>query len=1074
MVARTDLRPTRADDSLKKLLGKVANPQTVPHGVKVAQPGEYVSFYDTDGSAHRWDGDAIAEYDTRIAEGKAAVAAAQAHLAEVEADLEEAKERITASNGDLTLYVERVEAAQAAADTANDALQGLTQNLQTAQTAVDAVANRTGAVESALVDVDTKAAQAASDANDAANAAQNALAASQQVQADAQNALTKAEEAEAKALEAAGIAAGKGKIIYLASEPSGAEESSSNLWIRSSDSKPHRWDGTRWVEVTDKAIVDAAQAAAAAQTTANEAVADAAAAKTAADNAQAAADSAQAAAQSADAKAVSASNAANAAQSTANKAVSDASTAQSAANAADAKALAAAGIADAKGKVIYSTVAPGTADRLSQNLWVRLPDNVPHRWNGTQWVAVTDKTATDAAAAAATAQSAANTAKATADKAVQDAANAASAAQAANVAAGNAQRTADGKTVALFGTATPPPAPGVTQGDLYYRTGPDNRIIEQWQWSGSAWVKRAIESAQLVNFDAAYITSGYLDVAKRIRAGAILADKLTVGIGDNLVPNGNGQAWEGWSAFGWNSAGPATNNGFPGSFWIQGQQTLNSERFPATPGDYRFSVAVKGEGAGQRFYVQVVGYDAAGVRISPAPYPVVNQAVPNGTWQTFTGNITLPGGITQASITVYSQHALGTQDAAKYIWYTGFSLIGMKDGSVIVNGSITGEKVNAESVAAAVGSFVKVNAENVTVTSELAARVVNAMTAQVKNLVVTESAILQHTTLLGETVAEQLNVTKKLVARDAIVNGTLDVEQLNVTEGMSAQIVSAMSLESKKLVVTEDAILNRATVVQSLVTPELIAERINVNTLGAELVISGAIQTDPATNRGIKISNSGIIGYSADGKQTININGSTNRIVGEFSTGAYGEPRVNIYNKFNQLWGIDESIIDMQASGMSGVSSYDNAVTRLTASAREGFTITTGGNRRLVLDSQGAVLSAKYIVLDGSTSMNDATVGGNFQVNGKMNLGRGMTFGWFTGTSLGAGQWVDAEIPLNTTMSGSSPKIFTNVKSANRVPVLCSVWGVSATKFSVRIYNLSPSTATGAMTGEWMAIVAND
>lgn len=68
MVARTDLRPTRADDSLKKLLGKVANPQTVPHGVKVAQPGEYVSFYDTDGSAHRWDGDAIAEYDTRIAE----------------------------------------------------------------------------------------------------------------------------------------------------------------------------------------------------------------------------------------------------------------------------------------------------------------------------------------------------------------------------------------------------------------------------------------------------------------------------------------------------------------------------------------------------------------------------------------------------------------------------------------------------------------------------------------------------------------------------------------------------------------------------------------------------------------------------------------------------------------------------------------------------------------------------------------------------------------------------------------------------------------------------------------------
>lgn len=935
MVARTDLRPTRADDSLKKLLGKVANPQTVPHGVKVAQPGEYVSFYDTTGTSHRWDGDAIAEYDTRIAEGAAAVAAAQAHLAEVEADLAEAKERITASNGDLTLYVERVEAAQAAADAANAALQNLTTELDTAQSAVDAVTARTGAVESAIIEADTKATQAASDANAAKDAAANALAAAQQVQADAQNALSKAEEAEAKALEAAGIAAGKGKIIYLASEPTGAEANSSNLWIRSSDSKPHSWDGTRWVEVTDQAILDAA-------------------------------------------------------------------------------------------------------------------------------------------AAAANAQSAANAAKATADKAVADAAAAASVAQAANVAAGNAQRTADGKTVTLYDTVTPPPAPGVTKGDLYYRTGTDNRIIEQWQWSGSAWVKRAIESAQLVNFDAGYITAGYLDVAKRIQAGAILADKLTVGIGDNLVPNGNGQAKEGWTAFGWNNAGPATNNGFPGSFFIQGAKTLTTGRFPASPGEYRFSVSVKGEADGQRFYVQVVGYNAAGSYINPSPYPVSNQPVPNGTWQTFTGNITLPPGVAQAAITVYSQHSAGTQDAAKSIWYTGFSLRELKDGSLIVNGSITGEKVNAQSVAAAVGSFVKVNAENVTVTNELAARVVNAMDAQVKNLVVTESAILQHSTLLGETVAEQLNVTKKLVARDAIVNGTLDVAQLNVTEAMSAQIVSAMSLESKKLVVTEDAILNRATVVQSLVTPELIADRINVNSLGARLVTSGAIQTDTATNRGVKISNTGIVGYSPDGKQTININGTANKIVGEFSTGAYGQPRVNIYNKFNQLWGIDESIIDMQASGMSGVSSYDNAVTRLTASAREGFTISTGGNRRLVLDSQGAVLTANYIVLDGSTGMNDATVGGNFQVNGKMNLGRGMSFGWFTGTSLGAGQWVDAEIPLNTTMTGSSPKIFTNVKSANRVPVLCSVWGVSATKFSVRIYNLSPSTATGAMTGEWMAVVAND
>jgi len=61
--------------------------------------------------------------------------------------------------------------------------------------------------------------------------------------------------------------------------------------------------------------------------------------------------------------------------------------------------------ANAKGKVIYSTTAPATADRLTQNLWIDTTNNAntPKRWNGTAWVAVTDKVASDALAAANTA-----------------------------------------------------------------------------------------------------------------------------------------------------------------------------------------------------------------------------------------------------------------------------------------------------------------------------------------------------------------------------------------------------------------------------------------------------------------------------------------------------------------------------------------------------------------------------------------------------------------------------------------------------------------------------------------------
>jgi hypothetical protein len=81
------------------------------------------------------------------------------------------------------------------------------------------------------------------------------------------------------------------------------------------------------------------------------------------------------------------------------------------ANTAASAAQAASDLAGGKGKVLYQSTAPVTADRLAQNLWIDTTGgaNTPKRWNGSAWVAVTDKIATDAAAAAAAAQSTANT-----------------------------------------------------------------------------------------------------------------------------------------------------------------------------------------------------------------------------------------------------------------------------------------------------------------------------------------------------------------------------------------------------------------------------------------------------------------------------------------------------------------------------------------------------------------------------------------------------------------------------------------------------------------------------------------
>ena len=246
--------------------------------------------------------------------------------------------------------------------------------------------------------------------------------------------------------------------------------------------------------------------------------------------------------------------------------------------------------------------------------------------------------------------------------------------------------------------------------------------------------------------------------------------------------------------------------------------------------------------------------------------------------------------------------------------------------------------------------------------SGLAAKVAGFLTISAMTGVFTKSLTAQDATLLGETVAESINITGTLRGRDAILSGTVDVGQLNVTGAMSAKIilasdinarrgfftegltaqdaallgstvaenltvtdtfsarvVNAMTAQTKNLVVTEDAILNRATVVQSLVTPELITQKADVETLAANMVAAGAIVSRDSTGsvqinpsgivvrdaapgstsytRQVRITPAGITGGTRT-TTTVNIDGQNNWMVGEFST-APDKQRVRIRSAGN-------------------------------------------------------------------------------------------------------------------------------------------------------------------------------
>ena len=202
-----------------------------------------------------------------------------------------------------------------------------------------------------------------------------------------------------------------------------------------------------------------------ANASANAAKSDAASAKTDASNAKA--------------TAANASSVATQAKATADSAAQSATDAATAARKANTAAAAAAGVANGKADVLIQSTAPDASMRKATTLWIDTTNgaNTPKRWNGSGWMAVTDKAATDAANAAVKAHAAAQTAQTTADKASTAAANAAAQANQAQAAAKKAQTTADGKNL-IYRGPDEPSHDGLKPGDMWWRT---QKYWTRWQ-----------------------------------------------------------------------------------------------------------------------------------------------------------------------------------------------------------------------------------------------------------------------------------------------------------------------------------------------------------------------------------------------------------------------------------------------------------------------------------------------------------------------------------------------------------------------------------------------------------------
>lgn len=414
-------------------------------------------------------------------------------------------------------------------------------------------------------------------------------------------------------------------------------------------------------------------------------------------------------------------------------AASAAATAQSKADTAAQAAADAAGIANGKGKVLVQSTAPGAADRNTVTLWIDTTGgaNTPKRWTtGTTWVAVTDKAATDAAAAAAQAAQAAATAQSTAGSAQTTANNA---------------LTMAGTKGKVFYSESAPSGTGTAEGDLWRRVDTSKNVIGEWYWSGSAWQSSQITTSAIANLDVGkltvgtgviadlvaqkiaastaafqtvdvknlFVTTGTMTeaVINKLWADVVMSRKMTVemmavGAFDNSIPepdfSNKGESWDLASLGSIVPNGSSTGGPVLRIASTTAHNTVNSKVSLEVNGGeyYRLTMRVKSTvnaPAGSLWVFVRAANRSSGVETYP--YVSNGTAIPANTWTEVNGIIQIPTTTARIRFAVSVRNTLG----AANVDFELVSATRANAGELIVEGSLKAKHADLEDFAANTG-----------------------------------------------------------------------------------------------------------------------------------------------------------------------------------------------------------------------------------------------------------------------------------------------------------------------------------------------------------------------------------
>ena len=327
-----------------------------------------------------------------------------------------------------------------------------------------------------------------------------------------------------------------------------------------------------------------------------------------------------------------------------------------------------------------------------------------------------------------------------------------------NAVEGSLSSLIGGKNTTTWSTDDPPTEYAGVVGDTWIKLtslGSGGREIERRRWSGTTWVVHKVDGAVLSNVDASTITTGFLDVVNRIRAGSILADKLLIGGPTNLIPSNPDPTVVDFPDLTYDATEKALRAEGKGTHYTESEFTL-----PA--GKYLMSADLKASVAGTTCYVGIY---------APTPrwsYGINNQTLTTD-WVTYSGIIEV--GEDRAGVPHVIRYLPAYNgDSTAVTWMRNLSLRSMVGGTLITPGGVQ--------------------------TPHLAADVLEVGNLKAGTAEIAEAVVKK---LFAEVVVAQMVQATEFIGENAILTGAVTAPKITASEELWAKLGQFVKIRTEHL-----------------------------------------------------------------------------------------------------------------------------------------------------------------------------------------------------------------------------------------------------------------------------------